>query len=428
MTQDTDSGAIALVDDDDDLRAATTQLLSLHGYSVTGFADAASALKRLDEGFPGIVVTDVRMPGMSGIELFRALGERDPELPVIVITGHGDIEMAVDALKAGAWDFLTKPFQPATLIAAVARAARARRLTLENRWLRALADETAGQTLVGEAPAIRQLRGLIPVLADAALDVVIEGQSGTGKELFGRLVHRAGRRSRHRFLSIDCATLPASVAERELFVRNGILARANRGTLFLDNLAVASENLQHRLASFVEARAVGLDTRDPEPVDVRIVATLPEGGRERVLAALYHQLAGMPLRMPPLAERVDDIPLLFSHLVLRAASTHGITPPPLAAYAHRLKNRAWPGNVRELEKAAERFCLGLEPGVGEDGTQNASLPARVDAFEREVIVEAIRAAGGEIGAAIETLQIPRNTFYYRARRLGIDIRRLRTDS
>ncbi len=197
---------VALVDDDEDMRAATAQLLTVHGFKVRCFAEATSALAAIDPDFTGIVVSDVRMPGMSGIELFRTLYDRDPELPVVLITGHGDVEMAVDAIKAGAWDFLSKPFDPEALLAATTRAVKARALTLENRQLRAAAEAQVANGLIGDTQVMQRLRAMIPMLADAALDLVIEGETGTGKEHFARLVHRAGRRSRHRFVKLDCAT------------------------------------------------------------------------------------------------------------------------------------------------------------------------------------------------------------------------------
>ena len=417
---------VALVEDDEDLRVATEQLLSLNGFTVRSFTRAPAALEAIGADFPGIVVTDVRMPSMSGIELFRALRERDPDLPVVLMTGHGDIPMAVGALKAGAWDFLTKPFDGEILLAAAARACSARALVVENRRLRALAEAQAADELIGEAPAIRRLRAMIPTLAETNLDIVIEGETGTGKELYARLVHRSGRRARHRFVAIDCATIPPALVERELFAPGGIVARAGRGTLFLDNVQAASLDLQHRLAQLAETRAVALDARDPDPVDIRIVGAIAEGSRGSVLPALFHRLAGVPLRMPPLAERREDIPLLFAHFLASAAERFRRPAPPLPDDVHQLASRNWPGNVRELEKAAERLCLGLdreEPGVLAGPN---SLPARVDAFEKAVIVDAVTAAGGEIAAAIESLRIPRKTFYYRVKRLGIDLRALRT--
>lgn len=423
---DTPPLTIALVDDDDDLRHATAQLLTLHGFAVAAYSDAATALAAIGADFVGVVVTDVRMPGMSGIDLFRTLAARDAELPVILITGHGDVTMAVDAIKAGAWDFLTKPFDPEALVAAVSRAATARRLALENRRLRIAAETPGDEALIGDAPAIRRLRAMIPILADAALDLVIEGQVGTGREHFARLVHRAGRRARHRFLKIDCATVAPELVERDLFARSGAIARADRGTLFLDNLGMASADLQHRLARLAETRAVALDARDPDAVDIRIIAAMDEGARDTVSPALFHLLAGVPVRMPPLAERTADIPLLFAHFAAIAAAQHRVPLPPLADHAHRLAARDWPGNVLELQKAAERICLGLEDDAGQDDiTLSDPLPARLDAFERAAIIDAVTAADGEIALAIERLGLPRKTFYYRVKRLNIDLRALR---
>ncbi len=415
---------VALVEDDADFRAALTQLLTLAGHAVQPFVDAPSALARIDLDFPGVVVTDVRMPGMSGVDFFHQLRRVDPELPVILMTGHGDVAMAVDAIKAGAWDFLTKPFPGEALAAALQRAGKARTLALENRRLRA-ANGDGDAALLGEAPAIRRLREMIPVLADAPLDLVLEGATGTGKELYARLVHRAGRRARHRFQAVDCATLPPGLVERALFARDGLAARADRGTLFLDNLDLAPAELHHRLAQFAETRTVAADQRDPEPVDVRIIATIGEGAAARLPPGLYHRLAGVPLRLPPIAERGEDVPLLFAHLALRAAERHRRPAPPLSEAAHAAARREWPGNVRELERAAERFILGLEPSAPVAAPETRPLTERLEAFERAAILDAIAAAGGEIATAIAALGLPRKTFYYRVKRLGIDLRRAR---
>ena len=413
--------AVALVDDDDDLRAATAQLLDLAGFAVHAFASGDAAAAGIGADFPGPVVSDVRMPGLAGIELFRLLAARDAELPVILMTGHGDVAMAVDALKAGAWDFLTKPFDGEELVAAVQRAATARALALENRRLRHAAAAQHDDSLVGETAEIRRLRAMIPMLAATDLDLVIEGETGTGKELFARLVHRAGPRGRHRFQAIDCAALPPAVAELELFARHGPIARADRGTLFLDNLDRAPAEVQHRLSLFAARRVVAEDRADPDPVDVRVIAAIGDGAQGRLPPDLYHRLAGVPLRMPPLAERREDVPLLFAGFVDAAARRHRRAPPPVAEAAHRAGRRDWPGNVRELELAAERLVLGLEEGPdGDDAAR--PLPLRVEAFERAVIREAIATARGEIARAIALLGIPRETFYYRVKRLGIDLK------
>lgn len=424
---------VALVEDDEDLRVSTAQVLKLAGFAVESFAAAAPALAAIDADWPGLVVTDVRMPHMSGIELFRALHERDPELPVILVTGHGDVAMAVDTLKAGAWDFLTKPFDPAALVAAADRAATARALALDNRRLRAAAQEDEPSGLIGQSPAIRRLREMIPTLAGADIDLFIEGETGTGKELLARLIHRAGKRARHRFLTVACAALPEAL-EDELFAPGGeaSIASASRGTLFLDDIDHASRRLQARLASLVEERVLrSPGGREPQPLDLRVIAT---GGvddedlAERIAPGLFYRLAALRLRMPPLRERREDVPALFAHLAGNAAARLRMPLPVMtAAVRDHLGAHDWPGNVRELAHFAERFVLGLvEPAqdaaTGEDG---GTLPQRLDAFERDTIVAAVRAAGGEIGAAIQRLGIPRKTFYYKVNKHGIDLTTLR---
>jgi two-component system, NtrC family, C4-dicarboxylate transport response regulator DctD len=430
---------VALVDDDVDMRVSTAQVLTLAGFSVEGFADAPSALAVVDADWPGIVVSDVRMPHMSGTELFRALHARDGELPVILVTGHGDVTMAVDALKAGAWDFLTKPFDPQALVAAADRAATARSLALDNRRLRAAVLEDEASGLVGQSPAIRRLREMIPTLANADIDLFIEGETGTGKELLARLIHRAGKRSRHRFLAVACGALP-EVLEDELFAPAGeaSIASAMRGTLFLDDVDQASRRLQARLTPLVEERVLrSPGARDPLPLDVRVIATggadVAEGrGDEppdRIAPGLFYRLAALRLRMPPLRERREDVPALFAHLAASAAARLRLPLPVMTATVREhLVSHEWPGNVRELAHFAERFVLGLAeheaPGTAAEDVAE-TLPQRVDAFERDTIVAAVKAANGEIGAAIRRLGIPRKTFYYKVGKHGIDLAKLR---
>ncbi|EJL30706.1 sigma-54 dependent transcriptional regulator [Novosphingobium sp. AP12] len=424
---------VALVEDDDDLRVSTAQVLTLAGFAVEAFAAAEPALAAIDADWPGLVVTDVRMPHMSGIELLRALHERDPSLPVILVTGHGDVTMAVDALKAGAWDFLTKPFDPEALVAAADRAATARALALDNRRLRAEAQGDEPSGLVGQSPAIRRLREMIPTLANADIDLFIEGETGTGKELLARLIHRAGKRARRRFLAVACAALPDAL-EDELFAASGeaSIAAANRGTLLLDDIDQASRPLQARLAALVEERTLrSPGAREPLPLDLRVIAT---GGTEdgeladKIAPGLFYRLAALRLRMPPLRERREDIPVLFAHLAgASAARLRRPLPEMVASVQGHLASHDWPGNVRELAHYAERFVLGLTeaaPQVAPEAPGD-TLPQRLDAFERETIVAAVLAANGEIGAAIARLGIPRKTFYYKVHKHGIDLTTLR---
>ena len=411
---------VALVEDDADLRASTAQLLELAGHAVDALPDAAAALASVGRDYPGVVVSDVRMPRMSGVELFRALNARDPQLPVILVTAHGDIAMAVDALKAGAWDFLAKPFDPDALLAAVSRAMTARALALENRDLRSEGEGPAA-ALLGRAPAMERLRGTIGVLGDADIDVLVTGETGTGKELVARLIHRAGKRARHRFVRIACAALPAGV---EAALTDEI-ARASRGTLFLDDIDRAAPAVQALLEEVVEQRAVRRGGGgEAQPLDLRVVAACGDdaAGQERIAPGLFHRLAGVRLRVPPLRERGEDVPLLFAHLLDAAAARLRVDPPAITdAVRHRLATHDWPGNVRELAHLADRVALGLEAGGEAADGAAGSLPERLDAFEREAIVAALRAAGGNVGAAITALGLPRKTFYYRVKRLGIDL-------
>lgn len=432
MSANERAGRVALVEDDDDLRISTAQLLTLAGFDVVAFPAAPPALLAIDADFDGIVVTDVRMPHMSGIELFRTLRERDPTLPVVLVTGHADVETAVETIKAGAWDFLSKPFDPDALIAAATRAMAARTLALENRRLRAEAAAGERAALVGRSPAIARLRDMIGVLADTDIDLLIEGETGTGKELLARAIHRAGRRARHRFVSVACAALPGQAIEDELFATVGDrgIVGAQRGTLFLDDIDQASRGLQGRLTQVIEDRALR-GPRDVVPIDVRVIATAAEEaqrGADAIVPGLLYRLAAVRLRMPPLRERREDVPLLFAHLVdLSAARLRRGVPPLTHAARDMLAQHDWPGNVRELAHFADRFVLGLDGASDAAGDSDATrpLPERIAAFEREAILSAIAATGGEIGAAIDRLGIPRKTFYYKVQRLGIDLRTVR---
>lgn len=429
-------GKVALVEDDNDLRMATQQLLSLADFEVVAFDRAESALAAIDREWEGVVVSDIRMPGISGVELFRTLQERDPQLPVILVTGHGDISMAVETMKAGAWDFLTKPFSPEELLAAVERGLQARSLALDNRRLKAEAVSEYASLLVGDSSAITRLRGMIPALADTDLDILIEGETGTGKELFARLLHREGKRARHRLMSVNCASLPAEL-EEELFAPTGgsSLASANRGTVILDDLDLASARLQARLVQLAEDRVLrSPGIRDLLPLDIRIITTAgttPARAEDAIAPALFYRVAAIHLQMPPLRDRREDIPTLFAHhLGQVSARLRRPIPDMPPAVSDFLSAHTWPGNVRELAHYAERFVLGLldqaAPASTPAGTAK-SLPERMDEFERDAITKAVRDANGEIGHAISVLGVPRKTFYYRIKKLGIDLTRLKKE-
>jgi two-component system C4-dicarboxylate transport response regulator DctD len=408
--------------------------LVLAGYDVRPFDSAAAALAAIETGFPGIVVSDVRMPHMSGIELFGALKDRDPDLPVILVTGHGDVAMAVDALRAGAWDFLTKPFDPDALVASVGRAMEKRALVLENRRLRALVEAPDDSPLIGNSPAILRLKATIETLAHADIDVLVEGETGTGKELIARTIHQKSARARGRFVSIACAAVPASAAGATLrgnhSAAEGRAVQAHNGTLFLDDIDQADSALQAELIQLIEEKMVlPIDGRTPHPVNLRIIACMGEGNdrESRIQPALFYRLAAVRLRVPPLRERPGDIPLLFVHMLDSAAVRlkRVRTPPVLSqSILRHLMEHDWPGNLHELGRFAERVLLGLEDGMMHEA-QVTNLTERVDAFERNVIIDAVRASRGDVGKAIALLGLPRKTFYYKVNRHGLNLRAIR---
>lgn len=425
---------VLFVDDDPMVRAANLQTLALADLDADAHADAASALASIDSDFPGVVVTDVRMPGMDGLALFRQLKSVDPELPVILVTGHGDVQMAASALKDGAWDFIAKPFAPDHLVASVRRALMARRLVLENRALRIAAAER--DPLVGETPVMIELRKTLRQLAAADVDVLIEGETGTGKELVATLLHRWSRRRGRPFLTFDCGALPSPLAQIELFghrdgaisglrpSRTGRIEAANGGTLFLDELESMPLDLQAGMLRVLEDREVTpLGDDRPHGVDVRFVAAIAKPPTQLAVGALredlFSRLDTVHLQLPPLRNRRDDIPLLFAHLLQQAAQRHRLPQPELDIEARTyLLAHDWPGNVRELAHYAERLILAVResclPSIA------LTLPERTQRFEAEAILTALATHDGDVRAVINELGIPRKTFYDKLTRYGIE--------
>jgi two-component system C4-dicarboxylate transport response regulator DctD len=440
MTETADTiDMVAFVDDDDMLRTANLQTLAIAGLRGQPFAAAEAAIAAIDRDFPGIVVTDVRMPGMDGLQLFRRLREADPELPVILITGHADVPMAVAALKDGAWDFLTKPFGSEELIASVRRALETRRLVLENRRLRAAAVESGKEILIGRSPAMERLRETVGQLARADVDVMIEGEAGTGKELVAVLLHRGSDRRAHPFVTLNCAALPEALAESEIFghqagavpgahlSRKGQVVGAHRGTLFLEDLDSMVEPLQIRMLRVLEEHeVVPIGGDAPIEVDVRVIAAVNENPARliadgRLREDLYYRLNVVRLRVPPLRERPEDISLLFAHFVQEAADRQGIEPRSVTdAVLRHLHGHDWPGNVRELRHFAGSFALGLDPARAVEPLDGLrSLPERIQIFEAAAIRHALTQSEGDIQKTLERLRVPRKTLYDKLSRYQI---------
>ncbi|WP_022951549.1 sigma-54-dependent transcriptional regulator [Leucothrix mucor] len=436
--------SIILVDDEKHLRHACTQALELAGLSVQSFPSAEGVLDELSSHWPGIVVTDIRMPGQDGLALMADILTRDSAIPVILISGHGDVPMAVQAMRDGAYDFIEKPFPSDMLVDAVRRALEKRRLVLENRALREALDTGVelSKKMIGTQPSIVQLRQQVLDLANVQVDVLITGETGVGKDLVARSLHEQSTRADARFVAINCGGLPDNVIESELFgheagafsgateQRIGKFEHASGGTLFLDEIESMPLELQIKLLRVLQDRVVvRLGSNLEIPVDVRVVAA----SKIDLLAAcaegsfredLYYRLNVVNISVPPLRERRDDIPLLFQAFVDQIAKRHHKEAPEISTDTiASLVAHDWPGNVRELQNVATRFALGLAiettASQVELMPEHNTLAEKVNAFERQVIESAIREHQGSLKATYEALGVSRKTLYDKIQKHGI---------
>ncbi|MBY3174443.1 sigma-54-dependent Fis family transcriptional regulator [Rhizobium leguminosarum] len=434
---------VALIDDDKDLRRATAQTLELAGFSVSAYDGAKAALADLPADFAGPVITDIRMPEIDGLQLFATLQGMDIDLPVILMTGHGDIPMAVQAIQDGAYDFIAKPFAADRLVQSVRRASEKRRLVLENRMLRKAAEDAQENLpLIGQTPVMENLRNILRHIADTDVDVLVAGETGSGKEVVAQLLHQWSYRRKGNFVALNCGALPETVIESELFGheagaftgaqkrRTGRIEHASGGTLFLDEIESMPAATQVKMLRVLEMREITpLGTNEVRPVDLRVVAAAKidlgdPSVRGDFREDLYYRLNVVTISIPPLRERRDDIPLLFSHFAARAAERFRRDVPPLSPDMRRhLASHTWPGNVRELSHYAERVVLGVEGGgtaaVAPQPT-DATLPERLERYEAEIIRDALSANDGDVRRTIEALGIPRKTFYDKLQRHGIN--------
>ena len=437
------------VDDEDHLRIAAAQALDLADLPVRTLSSGEAALAALSRDLPGILVTDIRMPGLSGVELLDAAVRLDPDLPVIMVTGHGDVELAVDCMRRGAYDFIEKPYDPRRLVETIRRALEKRRLTLENRALRlALTDMPAVERrLAGTSPAILSVRRKIAALAAMETDIIITGATGTGTEVAARLVHELSSRSAFPFVQVDCAALPADMVEIELFgheagafpaahrARFGKFEHARGGTVFLDAIDNLPLPLQAKLLAAVEQRRITrLGSNDPVELDLRFIVAMRPEPKDALAAGvlrddLYYRVSGAHLRMPSLAERRDDIARLFAEFTGVAAMRHGRPVPAMpASLMAGLVGRQWPGNVRELRNLAERFVLGLD--ATDDNPPQSAHPSLADMLadhERALIAASLAAHGGSLKATYEALGISRKALYEKMQRHGLHREDFRDD-
>ncbi len=440
-----DTIRVLFIEDDEDVRHGGMQALSLAGIEVEGFEHAERVKARIVPGAPVVVLSDVKLPGMSGLELLARVVEVDRELPVILVTGHGDISMAVGAMRQGAYDFVEKPFSSEHLVEVVRRAVEKRRLTLEVHALRERLENWQGieAALLGRSQAMERIRRTILNLADTDADVLIYGETGTGKEMVARCLHDHGARRGRNFVALNCGGLPESLFESEIFghvagaftgaarARIGKLEHADGGTLFLDEVESMPLALQVKLLRVLQERRIErLGSNEEIPVNVRVVAAAKAdlaalARRERFRDDLYYRLNVAVIELPPLRERREDIPLLFEHFVLLAAARYGRAAAMLdSAQLHQLMAYAWPGNVRELKNIADRFVLGLLGDPFElpghpAAAGRATLAEQVERFERNLIEEELRRHHGQAGPASEVLGLPKKTLYDKMRRYGM---------
>jgi two-component system C4-dicarboxylate transport response regulator DctD len=437
---------VLIVEDDPDVRLGCTQALELEDIPVMAVDNAELACRRIAREFAGVIVSDIRLPGMDGMALLAEVRAVDADLPVVLITGHGDVSLAVQAMKNGAHDFIEKPFSPDYLVEVVRRALDKRRLTLEVRRLQARLEgrDRLENLLIGRSSAIVRVRQLVAELGNSAADILIEGETGAGKELVARSLHEAGPRRSGNFVAINCGGLPETLFESEIFGheagaytgagkrRIGKIEHASGGTLFLDEIESMPMAMQIKLLRVLQERTLErLGSNTPVAVDCRVVAAtkadlkqLSDQGLFR--ADLYYRLNVATLPLPPLRERREDIPLLFEHFLLQGAARHQRPVPDMTpAQMNRLMAYDWPGNVRELRNVAERCVLGIAAGFAPfaDHAQASGptpLPEAVAAYERALIVDALARNANSLARAAEALGLAKTPLHDKIRkyRLG----------
>jgi len=430
---------IAIIDDELDMRQSISQWLALSGFETQTYASAREALQVIRPNWPGIVLTDIRMPDIDGMTLLKRLMHLDSGLPVVMITGHGDVPMAVEAMRIGAFDFLEKPFDPDRMSEIARKACDARGNTLEHRALRneLASGAEAMNRLLGTSPAMTRLREDILDIGQAAGNVLIEGETGTGKTLVGRALHAVGAKATRPLVQVFCGHGDAVQQAAQIFGTqdgadsDGALAEARGGSLLLEDVSSLDDSVQARLLTWLEA--AGSDA----PRIISVCNRQPDEGRaEATLRSdLFHRIAALRLALPPLRNRGDDILQLFNAFMQDAAEEYGTEPPQVSAQeAAQLLQAPWPGNVRQLANIAERAVLQHRRGSGSITSllisDNDAIPQSmidegkplkeyVEAFERMLIDNTMRRHRGSVAKVMEELCLPRRTLNEKMAKYGL---------
>ncbi len=445
---------IVIIDDDRSLRRVLEYNLQQEGYQVSVAASGEEGLALFAEEHPALVITDMKMPGMDGMQVLKAVKEQSPETLVIIITAFGTVDIAVEAMKAGAYDYITKPFNRDELRLTVAKALQFTGLTTENKRLRnQLADRTDFRTMIGSSPAMERVFEIVRKVADTEASVLITGESGTGKELVARSIHTMSGRKDAPFVAINCAAIPRDLLESELFGhvkgaftgavkdKTGKFQMAEGGTLFLDEVGELPLELQPKLLRALQERVVEpVGGTAASKLDVRVVAATNLDIEKAVADGvfredLYYRLAVIPINLPPLRGRREDIPLLLRYFCGKHGSDK-VTFDKTCLTA--LCAYGWPGNVRELENLVERLLIMRNtdtitpddlPEKIRSGSSTASGAAAIinlppdgyslEQLEREVVVEALERNAWNQTAAARFLKIPRHTLIYRMEKYEI---------
>ena len=453
------SSRILVVDDEEKMRRILELALVGMGHDVVQAGDGQEALDRLSEGNFDLVLTDLRMPRLDGVGLLQALRERGEDMPVIVLTAHGTVESAVEAMKLGAVDYIIRPFEMSTVELAVSRALAMEQVQRENRFLRDEMERGWGE-FVGQSQIMLNLYQLIRQVAPARSSILVVGETGTGKELVARSIHHESHRP-GLFVAINCAAIPSNLLESELFGfrkgsftgadkdRMGRFEVSNRGTLFLDEITEMPMALQSKLLRVLQENAVErIGSHRPVEVDLRVVAATNRDPVQAIAEGqlrqdLYFRLNVVRIDVPPLRERRDDIPLLAGHFLEKHSRELGRHPPKLTrATLDSLTAYPWPGNIRELENMMERAAVlaqgdsvtprQLPPEVWGSSTVQAASVApdepmheslvmeqQVEMLEKGLIREALRRTSDNKSAAARLLEISERSLWYKIRKYGI---------